>query len=148
MKITFQSIFNVAWQKFIVERQPPGSSGNGCSYRTPEGNRCAVGWALPESVFHHRDYQASLTFNALVDMIPDLFAAEIVGATSDRLQSFQHSLHDSMVDERHEWHVSFEEMESRYRMVAKKYHLTVPGPIGYNIGSPEEQLSIAMSPCL
>ena len=40
-----QEAFNKVWQHFVVEKNPPGRSGDGigCFYCTPEGNRCAVG---------------------------------------------------------------------------------------------------------
>lgn len=46
-----QIAFNEVWKRFIIEKRPAGSSGdNGCSWLTPEGNRCAVGWLIPSEM--------------------------------------------------------------------------------------------------
>lgn len=46
-----QIAFNEVWKRFIIEKRPAGmSEDNGCSWLTPEGNRCAVGWLIPSEM--------------------------------------------------------------------------------------------------
>jgi hypothetical protein len=47
-----QTLFDLTWQDFIVDRVPPGTTSNThlCSYRTREGNRCAIGRRLPDTI--------------------------------------------------------------------------------------------------
>lgn len=130
--ITLQQIFNAAWQAFIVEGQAPGVVNIGydddyyeCRYRTPDGRACAVGLCLPAG--HPAAGKEDVNFGSIVDYWPELFDEQIQGMGHDGLDSFQHGLHDSMVDtDTGEWDCSVEEREKKYRRIAKQFGLEVP----------------------
>ena len=53
MKITAQQAFNIVYTKFVHERKGPGIDPGTTScqfYIHKTGNRCALGWLLPEEV--------------------------------------------------------------------------------------------------
>lgn len=154
-KITFQSIFNAAWQAFIVEKRPPASDSGGCKYFMPDGRRCGVGWSLPEEIQEHPDFLNYEGFHQLVFRFPDLFDDQIKQTSQPRLYRFQADLHDHLcTTAESRWNYPPEEMERKYRVVADKFGLTIPDKnntqiaVAHGIGSPEEYLSIALSPCL
>ena len=132
--ITFQSIFDKAWQAFIVEDQPPaaqvvytGTNGaviSECAYLTEDGRRCAIGLSLTEFP-EIEGYRGN--FSDLVDSdfkIP--WADEILEAHYFTLDSFQCDLHDELCD-KGEWKFSNAEREAAYRAVAEELNLTIPG---------------------
>lgn len=123
--ITPQSVFNAAWQRFIVEKRLPCIRGKSCAYEH-NGNNCAVGAAMsPEQIEeikrrHYNDEPVS----TLMETFPEWFSGIISGAEFDTIQRL---LHDSLVDFDHgNWRYSLEERENRYRELAAKHNLTIP----------------------
>lgn len=117
--ITLQRIFDLAWQKFVVEKAPParGPNTNGfCQYLTPDGRKCAVGLALPDG---HPAQKSGDSLYTLIHEYPELFDISENGG------GIQSALHDDLSNRYGEWVV--EDLESRYRGVAGQYGLTVPG---------------------
>lgn len=132
-KITLQKIFDLAWDHFIVNRSSPALNYDdrseaiiGCSYLDRDGNKCAIGLALPEG---HPAQQANMYFVGLVREYPELFDAGLIGHM-DSLKEFQSSLHDDHVDySRGGWSSTPKQMEEAYRRVAERYGLTVPNSV-------------------
>jgi hypothetical protein len=123
-KITFQLIFDKAWQAFIIEDKPPAVNLFGsCVYDDGKGNCCAIGLVLPEG---HNSRRGSVRFCTLVYMYPELFDKEVIATSSIRLNSFQKRLHDGLVSFG-SWAYTKEERKQRYIQVAKDYNLTIPG---------------------
>jgi hypothetical protein len=57
--MTNQEMFNKVWQHFVVEENPASVDresevGNGCFYRSPEGNKCAFGVLIPDEFYHEK----------------------------------------------------------------------------------------------
>ena len=123
-KITFQMIFDRAWQAFIIEDKPPalGAVGN-CVYENDQGDCCAIGLSLPAN---HPSRTRLCSFDELVAEYPELFADEILKANAARLIEFQCNLHDYLVTA-NTWCCDKAEREQRYREVADAYKLTIPG---------------------
>lgn len=128
-RITLQSIFDKAWQKFIVEKCKPSMNDHTCLYRNPNnGCRCAIGWSLPNI---SQILDRCCKFSALVEAYPFIFDAEIVKHAESgrtRLDCFQESLHDNYALPNGEWYADIC-LEERYRQVAANYNLTVPGDV-------------------
>ena len=140
-KITLQDIFNAAWQAFIVEDKQPSyifsdDVYTGCAYDDGNGNCCAVGLVLPPD---HPSRQFFGNFTALVKEYPELFDNSILEMQSSTeksffgsLDEFQIDLHDNLVQKNHRtktvtWGFTKEEREKRYRNVALRFNLTIPG---------------------
>lgn len=127
-RLTFQSIFDKAWQKFIVEKCKPAVVDTTCLYYNPDNDcRCAIGWSLPDIP---RILDSRCNFSELVEDCPFIFDAEIIKqAKTDfaYLDRFQESLHDNYALQNGEWTYSDVRLEERYRQVAADYNLTVPG---------------------
>jgi len=125
--ITLQKIFDLAWQKFIVEGGAPAADNNGkCSYLTYDGRKCAVGLALPDG---HPAQKGAGRFSSLVCGYPELFGPDVLAVMGDptgRLDRFQARLHDSLQD-KGEWTEDAKTRAAHYRKVAKDFGLTVPG---------------------
>lgn len=73
-RITFQDIFDAAWQAFIVEDRPPGVTKDAagytaCRYLTDDGRKCAVGLVIPDG---HPAQKHSGPFENIVTMYPEL----------------------------------------------------------------------------
>lgn len=124
-KITLQKIFDLAWEHFIVGDGEPGySEHTGCTYKTPDGRKCAVGLALPENPDGY-EYEGS--FRTLVLDYPELFDDSVLKRPRDSLNAFQSGLHDDLVDKTTgEWRFNKEEMKAKYLAVAESFGLTVP----------------------
>lgn len=127
-KISIQSIFNAAWQAFIVEGKPPSADDMGsCKYRGPNGGMCAVGLCLPDGVARRAD-KSAMTLAAVVRRWPDLFVDELVDLASDdesALTRIQLNLHDTLQSEG-QWEYSPSQLRARYERFAKKHNLTIP----------------------
>lgn len=121
-KITLQKIFDLAWEHFIVGDGQPAFDGNsGCSYKTKDGRKCAVGLALPT----YEEYEGS--FGALVDTCPRLFDQSVIQIPYHELNEFQMGLHDRLIDScSGEWNCSKEARKDSYLRVADRFGLTVP----------------------
>ena len=142
--ITFQKIFDLAWQKFIVEDSPPAVSYDEseqsyfCRYKTEDGRCCAVGLALPDD-FDFKN-QNENPFWLIVKSNKELFAEEIINCRdSDVLLNFQFGLHDALVnDETGEWYDNLEVRKMRYLQIAEQFNLIVPPlPGGESTDFPE-----------
>ena len=123
-RITFQKIFDKAWQAFIVEDKPPAMNENGrCFYEDDFGNCCAVGLALPEG---HESRKYIGSFGNLMHKYPELFAQEILDTPGDTLVGFQQRLHDHLAV-KGSWFYSKEYRKQKYIELAEAFHLKVPG---------------------
>lgn len=126
--ITLQMIFDLAWQKFIVEGAEPAADSSGmCAYLTADGRKCAVGLALPEG---HDAQDSGKGFRGLVDEYSELFDPELVKIARDwdeewSLGAFQNRLHD-VLQKYGKWTGSVSHRADMYRGVAKDFGLTVP----------------------
>lgn len=130
--ITLQSIFNAAWQKFIVEDGEPaaetvidkkGSVWHSCKYLTKDGRKCAVGLELPDG---HESQKEGCDFSRLVELYPELFDDDVKNATKEMLVDFQFSLHDNL-QYKGKWTLNKEDRKQQYIEVAEFYNLKVPG---------------------
>lgn len=128
-KITLQHIFNLAWQKFIIEDALPAVEKGRvfqlfiCAYLTEDGRKCGVGLALPEN---HPTQGYSGPFSDLYYEYIDLFDIPQqhleLGITK-----FQFLLHDDLIDkEKGVWLLPVQTREFVYRGVAQFYGLTIP----------------------
>lgn len=135
-KITLQKIFDLAWQEFIIEGKPPsygvGPGGiKNCQYRDSNGNKCAVGLALPDDIEYCGDFHDLVEFT--ISEGRDIFDSSITEAVHTpqcRLNEFQHRLHDKWVRATGEfegqWGKSLQERMDEYLKVAEEYGLTIP----------------------
>lgn len=129
MQITFQDIFNAAWQAFIVENNPPAVDAEGmCQYRTEDGRKCAVGLCIPDG---HR-LVSGACFGAFADLVAmdaistdPLFSADIHETPRQVLDCFQYELHDGL-QYKGEWRTGVEARKEAYITAAKHYGLKVP----------------------
>lgn len=130
-KISLQQIFDLAWQAFIVERKQPGydKGVHSCRYLDDEGNKCAIGLALPDG---HPTQKSLCSFYTLMTHNRELFNDSLTSLNEAQANHFQASLHDSYIDEDSgsptygQWALTPRELEKRYKEVAKKYNLTIP----------------------
>ena len=121
--ITPQSIFNAAWQRFIIEKRPPCIKDVQCAYEH-NGNNCAVGAAMTREQLNQIKEQGDdhETADNLAIKYPDWFKGEIT-----TFYEIQKSLHDSLVDfDNGLWRYPFETIEKQYREVASTFDLTIP----------------------
>lgn len=128
-KITLQKIFNLAWEHFIVGDGKPaiGLMGN-CVYCNDDGDRCAIGLALPN---HHPSLKFKGGFSELVDTYPSLFDRSVIdfdktSPSGISLNAFQKQLHDYLALNSREWNSSKNIRRNKYLEVAKQFGLTVP----------------------
>jgi len=123
-RITFQKIFDAAWQAFIVEDKPPSVNADGnCVYDDGNGNCCAIGLVLPEG---HPSRSFLGGFNSLIGSYSNLFANDILRAGFFTREGIQRRLHDRLISGG-VWAYSKEERKRKYIEVAKEYNLKVPG---------------------
>lgn len=133
-KITLQKIFDLAWQAFIIEDRPPAYGiidekvgAQGCLYDDGNGNKCAVGLALPADGKCNKYIDS---FGYLVEEYPELFDQSVLQVSFNVLNSFQKRLHDNFVCQRGPdkgtWLLSKEERMESYLKVAEDYKLTIP----------------------
>lgn len=132
-KITFQDIFNAAWQAFIVERKPPSMKPYTmtpdeveCSYDDGKGGRCAVGLVLPEEVLA-KDLGS---FDNVVARHRGLFADDVVQTKPWSLNQFQYHLHDmhcqKATTNNIKWDIDHDELKKRFIRVANRFNCKVP----------------------
>lgn len=130
MKITLQHIFNLAWQRFIVEQAGPCTVYNeydkqyGCTYSDGEGGHCAVGLALPEEL---KACDQTRTFPSIVDSYIEWFDVSITTMEESKLRRFQCKLHDDLVNlKTGTWKLALSQRVEKYKTVARNYGLEVP----------------------
>lgn len=129
--ITFQDIFNAAWEEFIVKDGPPATEkteyGYLCRYLTKDGRKCAVGLCLPQGLNtkEENDPEADLSFDNLIKKYPNLFdCASLVDAWT-----LQRELHDNLIDvHTGKWTFRREFRKQQYINTARKFGLTIPEP--------------------
>lgn len=65
--MTNQEAFNKVWRHFVVNRHGPGfdSSRGKCMYRTPSGNRCAIGCLIPRGKYR-KDFEMNTVDKVVV----------------------------------------------------------------------------------
>ena len=73
--IDYNLVFKAAWHHFILMNNNPSSTAKGCAYRGRDGNKCAVGLLLPDSVAAACEGQSA---SGVVQKYPSLFCDEIV----------------------------------------------------------------------
>ena len=131
-RISLQSMFDKAWQKFVVERCRPGFLNGVCSYwsmREKGGHteecRCAVGWSLPNIP---AILATQIGLPLVVEEYPFLFEKDLVYLEHKYrvLHDTQHRLHDKWVDrDTGEWY-SDVDLSKVYRDLAEEFELKVP----------------------
>ena len=121
-RIALQDIFDKAWQKFIVEDNPPALNEWGqCVYRNASGHRCAVGWSLPDGEW--LDDKGS--FSELVVNYPHLFDENMFEIDHEDLDTFQRLLHDSLKTFSFCW-PDKQVMIDSYKEAAAEFDLDIP----------------------
>lgn len=130
MKITLQHIFNLAWQRFIVEQASPCTvysrfeDSYACQYSDGQGGHCAVGLALPEEL---REDDQTRTFQSIVETYLEWFDISVRTLMGGELRRFQSSLHDGLTNTKTgNWKFTLPEMVERYKAVAREYGLEIP----------------------
>ena len=120
-KITLQSIFDKAWEAFVIGDNDPGYDKNlgQCVYVDGKGNKCAVGLSLPENSELQGNREG---FSELYDLFPELFD---IDETFDLdLDDFQYALHDNHVDsDTGYWKNTKEDRKAAYLTAAEDYGL-------------------------
>jgi len=126
-KITLQKIFDLAWEHFIVgDGEPAWDEAGGCSYKTPDGRKCAVGLALPPHP-DGEDCTYDGSFGVVAKGHPQLFDTSVLEISLISLAHFQIMLHDGLIDScSGEWNCSKEHRKASYVEAAWEFHLTVP----------------------
>lgn len=119
---SLQKIFNAAWNRFIVNDNPPSATVWGCKYLTPDGRKCAIGLCIPEG--HEAQYYIG-SFSNLLYNYSDLFP-DLIDMDDEYLNEFQERLHDNLRCGTHGWKFNKEEMKNEYLAVAEDYNLTIP----------------------
>lgn len=121
--ITPQSIFNAAWQRFIVEGRLPCIKDQKCAY-SHNGNNCAVGAVMTEEQIQ-KITEEGLDDNVVDDIIavyPEWFAGNV-----NIIPDLQVALHDKLADvSSGKWIVDKETLEQRYKEIAQEYGLEIP----------------------
>jgi len=127
--MNLQEIFNLAWEHFVIKKNPPAASENTCYYAMPDGRKCAIGLAIPDG--HAAQRSRGMLFSDLLREFPLLFDIDLdLLPYSDScgdinpLDYFQSALHDDLITNE-EWSKDIN-MEDEYRKVAKLFRLTVP----------------------
>jgi len=118
--VTLQSIFDRAWEHFVVNFSPlsVSSSGNRCLYRSPEGHKCAIGLVIDDNDYtpEIEGLHASKAFWVIG------YQADVDGDTLDAAQC---RLHDSLFCKSGE--EDPRKRELAYREFAIDYNLKIPG---------------------
>jgi len=116
--VTLQEIFDICWKHFVVNFSPlsVSSSGNQCLYRSPEGNKCAIGLVIDDS-----DYIPEIESKSASK------AFEMIGYECDvddnTLNLAQERLHDDiLVDDPDDP----KQRKFAYREFAKEHNLKIP----------------------
>lgn len=127
-RVSLQDIFNAAWQKFILEDNPPAVDEFGtCVYLTDDGRKCAVGLCIPDGHPYQQEVMgfATLMYNDRISSQP-LFDEQIHSMTSDQLNDFQLRLHDDLKKDG-QWSKGQEDRRVEYIKVSYDFGLTIPG---------------------
>ncbi len=127
-KITLQSIFDKAWQAFVIEKKNPAFRDGRCWYLTPCGRRCAIGLSLPDDVAEKLKSK-EMSFGQVVreNDFCELFDQDVVGRFRSSLDDFQAMLHDDLVDAFTDgWNRPVEHLRYHYIEAARRYNLTIP----------------------
>lgn len=121
--ITPQSIFNAAWQRFIIEKRLPCVKDRQCAYEH-KGNNCAVGAAMTREQLDviKMCCDEHETADKLAIKHPTWFYGE-----PDTFYLLQARLHDRLVNfDVSGWKCSHEELKQQYEQVAEEFDLTIP----------------------
>lgn len=131
-RVSLQDIFNAAWQKFVLEDNPPAvdpSLPMNCQYLTTDGRKCAVGLCIPDG------HEFQNMFSGFGDVVcadrerwegEHLFDAKIHSMNIEYLNDFQSRLHDDL-QMSGQWLQDQDGRRSDYLKVAYDYGLKVPG---------------------
>ena len=129
--ITFQDIFNAAWEEFIIKDNPPAVEPTkysySCKYLTKDGRKCAIGLCLPTNLDTKGTNNSNMdvTFGELIVRYPDLFDCK----SSTDATDFQKDLHDDLVNMKTgQWNYTKDARKQNYINVARKFNLTIPEP--------------------
>ena len=130
MKITLQHIFNLSWQRFIIEQANPCVKYDDfhgeyhCRYSDGQGGHCAVGLALPEEL--EGDDQTR-TFPTIVGARIEWFDISVTTMTENELRRFQCELHDDLTNlKTGTWKLALHHRVKKYKAVARRYGLEIP----------------------
>ena len=107
--VSNQEVFNRVWNWFVVNQNPlcqRDVKGNAaCSYRGPEGSRCAIGLLIPDEVYQpaFEGMDIAQLYGKLRDYLPDdvEFCSQLQkahdGASNHSEMSFVNSIHQRLI---------------------------------------------------
>jgi hypothetical protein len=130
MSLTNEELIRINYEHFVVGRNPlAGGKESGCFYRTPEGWRCAIGCAIPDSVYVpemdvQEQYDTSII--SLLDRDEPVFGPLrelFAGCNLDLLADLQ-LLHDRLADDRSNYKP--EDYDLGLRRLTNKYGIAYP----------------------
>jgi len=123
--ISLQSIFNKAWQNFVVDGKPPAYKNGHCYYNTPDGCRCAIGLSLPPDVLADVE-KVEMSFSEVVMRHPDIFGPSVLALSEAQQNIFQAMLHDDLVSLFTDGWKSGVSLRDEYISTAERFGLNVP----------------------
>ncbi|WP_395066127.1 hypothetical protein [Paraburkholderia silvatlantica] len=111
-----QDVFDViAWQLLRQNARATAFDGVKCMYRAPDGKRCAIGWIMPDEVYHK-----TIEFMGVRDIAQQMINTNYADAFARFLYRHMDLLRDlqEMHDARMpcDWPVAM-------RVIAQRYHL-------------------------
>lgn len=121
--LSLQDVFNVGWQKFVVEKAPPSFESGLCLYYGPNGAKCLFGFLIP--VQGYREWQEGehpTRVTALREVVrfddhPNVVWREIQNCHDQAAQLARQNL------------AKFHELVTyNLNRFAEKYDLTIPAP--------------------
>lgn len=131
--MTNQEAFNVVWNHFITQGQPPSMvieatpSGDRlrCKYRGPSGERCAAGALIPDELY--RGWMENKTIESVIRDSPEI-ASRFTFVDQLLLHQLQ-SAHDEIADDLHrrsKLHEFGRYMRGRMESIAYRFNLSLP----------------------
>lgn len=132
-----QEVFNKVWDHFIVQQNPFGWNGQGCTYLSPDGTRCAIGILMPEGpwqeceegiVYERENGEYEEGWYIGEWTLDQVFNEEIsfkMGLFLDELQS-AHDESAQMYNEDGCRGTRYDQFERYLRSIANQYNLAIP----------------------
>lgn len=121
--MTPQDIINKVYNHFITEGNPrsfiPGEDGQvSCQYRSPEGNKCAVGVLISDKY-----YRKTMENNPIDVIIERYTLPEFIKDNSDLLDDLRewHDMGTARMT-----HLTSRQNVREFKRIAKRYGCTVP----------------------
>lgn len=115
-----QDAFNRVWRRMVVKKYPRAFDGYSCSYRTLDGNACAIGYMLPARLFKRSN---RLDVRDLIDNSTG--AKRWLSKVDVHLLTCLQCVHDKSIDSEGSPQ-SLAATKRELRVIAKRYKLKVP----------------------